>query len=60
MKSGYICHSCAVQLGAVPPKNHICSWHRAKCDFCANDANLCHTSDWDWPNKRYLEEEREF
>ena len=59
-KSGYICRLCAVKMGAVPPVDHVCTWHRAKCHFCGEEANLCHTSDWNWPNKRDLERNREF
>jgi len=56
---GYICRSCAMRLNAVPPKNHVCTWHRGRCNFCGEEANLCHTSDWNWPDRRYLEEDRE-
>lgn len=57
--SGYICRVCAVNKGAVPPKDHVCTWHRAKCHFCNEEANLCHTSDWNWPDKKELEGDRE-
>jgi hypothetical protein len=60
IEPGYICRLCAVKLNAVPPKFHVSTWHRGKCDFCGEEANLCHTSDWSWPDKPYLEEGREF
>ena len=46
---GYICRVCAFQMGAIPPKNHVCTWHVGICDFCSKKANLCHTTDWSWP-----------
>jgi len=59
VEPGYICRCCAMRLNAVPPKHHICTWHRGKCEFCGEIANLCHTSDWSWPDKPYLEADRE-
>lgn len=46
---GYICRQCAIKMGAVPPQDHICTWHAGKCDFCSKEANLCHTTNWNWP-----------
>lgn len=60
IKSGYICRTCAVKLGAFPVKDHICTCHEGICYFCNEKASLCHTSDWNWPNKRCLETTREF
>ena len=60
IKEGYICRVCATRLNAVPPKNHVCTWFRGKCEFCGETANLCHTSDWNWPDLPHLEEDREF
>ena len=57
---GYICRACALKLNATPPKDHICTWHHGICDFCGEDTNLCHTSDWNWTDRRYLEEGREY
>jgi hypothetical protein len=59
MKPGYICQPCAIKLNAIPPKDHVCTSHKGNCDFCTKETYLCHTSDWDWPDKRYLEEKRE-
>jgi len=56
---GYICRCCAIKLNAVAPRGHVCTWHRGICDFCSEEANLCHTSDWNWPDFNYLEEGRE-
>ena len=60
MPGGYICRACAMKYGAVPPRDHECTWHRGICVYCEEEANLCHTSDWNWPDMRYLEENREF
>jgi len=60
IKSGYICRSCAMKLGAIPVEDHVCTYHFCICEFCGEEQNLCHTSDWSWPDARYLEEGREF
>ena len=58
--SGYICNSCAIKMNAIFPEGHQCTWHSGICSFCKEDNNLCHTSDYNWPDARYLEEGREF
>jgi hypothetical protein len=57
--AGYICRPCALKLNATVPKGHVATWHHGICDFCGEDTNLCHTSDWEWTDRRYLEEGRE-
>ena len=59
IEGGYICRQCAMKMNAVSPTDHVCKWYRGICDFCDEEDNLCHTSDWDWPDMRYLEEGRE-
>lgn len=59
LQAGYICRVCSTSKGAVPPKDHVCTWHKGKCDFCPEIAMLCHTSDWNWPGNECLEEGRE-
>jgi len=59
IKAGYICRSCALKLKATPRKDYGCTWHHGKCYFCGEETNLCHTSDWNWTDRRYLEEDRE-
>lgn len=56
----YICGECAAKLGAIYPEGRICACHRGVCDFCLKEGALYHTSDWDWPDARYLEIGREF
>jgi hypothetical protein len=56
---GYICRSCALKLNATATKGYVSTWRHGICDFCGEDTNLCHTSDWEWTDRRYLEEGRE-
>jgi len=57
---GFICRSCALKFGAVPPRDHVCTWHRGICDFCLEEANLCHTTDWNWPDNPEMAYGREY
>ena len=59
MKEGYICRKCAITKGAVPVEGHRCTSHMAICECCHESETLCHTSDWDWPNNKTLEKNRE-
>ena len=59
MNEGYICRECAIKNGAIAIKCHICTSHLAICEHCHESKSLCHTSDWDWPNDRTLEKNRE-
>jgi len=60
MQPGYICRYCAFKLNATAPTYHSATWHYGTCDFCNEEGNLCHTSDWDWTDQRHLEEDREY
>ena len=59
MKSGYICEKCALKLNATHPECHVCTVHTGICEFCKKSERLVHTSDWNWPDKKYLEANRE-
>ena len=59
VKESYICQSCALLSGAQFPKSHICTHHKSKCPYCNEKKSLCHTSDYDWPNNKELEKNRE-
>ena len=59
MKEGYICRDCAIKNGGLTVKGHIYTTHQAICENCHESRTLAHTSDWDWPNDKTLEKNRE-
>ena len=47
---GYLCGKCARENGGDWPEGHCATWHRGECNQCKAGADLCHWSDWNWPN----------
>lgn len=45
----YICSVCAKSYGATWPEDHVATWHSAICQYCNQEAGVCHLSDWNWP-----------
>lgn len=58
-KPGYICTECAEGNGCTWPEEHMATWHEGTCDFCELTADVCHSTDWGWPDKTMQPEERE-
>jgi len=46
----YLCCHCAKKLGAIAPEDRICTWYTGICGFCLEETNICHSTDWDWPD----------
>ena len=59
-RSGYICTPCAEKDKCQWPEGHVATAHTGVCDWCKEPAALCHSTDWQWPNKKMLPEEREY
>lgn len=57
---GYICRGCAKSANCAWPDGHVATAHHGICDYCKDIADVCATSDWNWPNKKMRPEEREF
>ena len=49
--NSYICTPCAEKQGCTWPKVHAATFHTGECNYCHKDVSVCHTTDWDWPNK---------
>jgi len=60
IESSYICRDCAIKNGAEPVIGHCFTAHSDKCPHCNKTKSLAHTSDWNWPNNKKLEKNREF
>ena len=59
IESGYICRDCAKANGARGACCHAYTVHMGKCSICGEEKYLGHTSDWDWPEQKDLERNRE-
>jgi hypothetical protein len=57
--AGFICRDCAELGGAIWPVCHVATFHTGECDSCGEKKSLCHTNDYDWPNRPELELDRE-
>lgn len=55
----YICGECAEKAGGVWPRDHVATFHAAKCAECGQVKSIAALSDWNWPGWR-MQLEREF
>lgn len=58
-QSGYICSECAKSNECDWPEGHVATFHTGICEWCREEAALCHSTDWNWPGKKMNIEERE-
>ena len=52
LKSGSICHDCAMEFSLSWPKGHCATFWLGECSQCGKEASCCSTGDYNFKGKR--------